>query len=109
MPPASGPPVLKRYTVLPLRASSTRKSPSRLPVSSTPPAVAVSAAYIGEGVFTRHAIFPDFGSMALIQPLHLSVGSLVPQPLASPVYGNVASQVGSLPRRNSVHQSIAFI
>ena len=44
-----------------------------------------TAAYIGDGVFTRQAIFPDRASIALIQPFHLSVGSFVPQPFASPV------------------------
>ena len=108
-PPASGPPVLKRYNGLPLRASSTRKSPSRLPVNSTPPAVAVTAAYIGDGVLSRHAILPLFGSTALTQPLQRSVESFEPQPLARPVYGTVASQVGSLPSLNTVHQSIELI
>src|SRR3954451_9392260 len=93
---------------LPLRASSTRKLPSRSPVSKTSPAVGVIAAYIGEGVFTRQAIFPDFGSMALIQPLHLSVSSFVPHQFASPVYGTVASHFGSGPSLNIAHQSIAL-
>src|SRR5262249_36974283 len=57
---------------------------------------------------TRHAIFPVFGSIALIQPAQLSIGSLVPQPLASPVYGTVASHFGSGPSLKKVHQSIAF-
>jgi hypothetical protein len=44
-----------------------------------------SAEYIGVSHLRRHAILPVFGSTALIQPCHLSIGSLVPQPLASPV------------------------
>ena len=37
------------------------------------------------GHFTRQAIFWVFGSTALVQPAHWLVGSLLPQPLASPV------------------------
>src|SRR5215475_7727408 len=107
-PPASGPPVLKLYRVLPLRASSARKLPSRSPVKSTLPAVGVKAAYIGVAHFMRQAIWPVCGSTALIQPAHLLVGSLLPQPLASPVYGIVATHFGSGPDLNTVHQSIAF-
>src|SRR5215470_18478559 len=104
MPPAIGPPVLKRDSSLPLRASSTSRLPSRSPVSSTSPAVGVNAAYMGVGDLIRQRIFPVFGSTALIQPFHLSTGSFFPQPLDSPVYGTVATQVGSGPSLNSVHQ-----
>ena len=47
--------------------------------------IGVNAAYIGVGVWMRQAIFPLFGSTALIQPDHSDVGSFVPQPFASPV------------------------
>src|SRR4029077_21208158 len=47
IPPAIGPPVLKRDSSLPLRASSTSRLPSKSPVSSTLPPVEVTAAYIG--------------------------------------------------------------
>src|SRR5882724_9141209 len=108
MPPASGPPVLKRYSSLPSRPSSTRKFPFKSPVSSTSPAVGVTAAYIGVGDSTRQRILPVPGSTALIQPCHLSSGSFLPQPLESPVYGTVATQAGSGPSLNTVHQSIAL-
>src|SRR5580693_5601929 len=108
MPPAIGAPGLKLYKLLPLLASSTRKLPSRSPVNRTPPAVGVTAAYIGVGRLTRHAILPVAGSIALTHPDHLSIGSLVPQPLASPVYGTVATHFGSGPNLNTVHQSIAL-
>src|SRR5580704_5421370 len=107
-PPAIGPPVSKRYRVMPLRASSARKFPARSPVNSMLPAVGVRAAYIGVGQCTRQAILPLTGSTALIQPLHWLVGSFVPQPFASPVYGTVATHFGSGPLLNSVHQSIAL-
>ena len=45
---------------------------------------------------------------ALIQPFHLSIGSLVPQPFDNPVYGIVATHFGSGPSLNTVHQSIAL-
>ena len=77
-------------------------------MKSTSPAVGVSAAYIGVGVCTRQTILPVFGSMALIQPLQSRIGSFVPQPLASPVYGMVATHLGSAPSLNTVHQSIAL-
>src|SRR5215470_3100422 len=100
MPPAIGPPVLKRVSSLPLRASSTSRLPSRSPVSSTPPAVGVNAAYIGVGDLMRQRILPVFGSTALIQPCHLSTESLLPQPFDSPVYGTVATHLGSGPSLN---------
>src|SRR5215470_2966402 len=108
MPPAIGPPVLKRYSSLPLRASSTSRLPSRSPVSRTSPAVGVTAAYMGVGDLTRQRILPVVGSTALIQPCHFSIGSFLPQPLESPVYGTVATHWGSGPSLNSVHQSMAF-
>src|SRR5206468_2860470 len=84
------------------------KLPLRSPVNKTLPAVGVNAAYIGAGVLMRHAILPLFGSTALIQPFHLSIGSLVPQPFERPVYGIVAIHFESGPSLNTEHQSIAL-
>ncbi len=77
-------------------------------MNSTSPAVGVTAAYIGDGVFTRQAIFPDAGVDRVDPAVHSSVGSFVPQPFASPVYGTVASHLGSGPSLNNAHQSIAL-
>src|SRR5882757_6943089 len=74
-PPPMVPPVLKRYSVSPLLASSTRKLLSRSPVNSTPPEVAVTAATSGVGHCFFHRTLPLPLSTAVSHPRACSLGS----------------------------------
>src|SRR5215467_10770484 len=71
--------VASRHTPLPVSASSPSTSPFRSPVKTRPPAVGVTAATSGVGDLYFQRTRPVSASTAVIQPPHISFGSVRPK------------------------------
>src|SRR5216684_4473207 len=104
MPPPIGPPVLNRYKTSPLRASNTTKSPVSSPVSTTWPAVVVTAATIGRGDRYFHFTAPVDASSAVSHPCDLSTGS---RSVLPPMYSLPGIYLTCSNEENVAHQSTA--
>src|SRR5262249_61503365 len=68
-----------RHRTLPVSASRPSTSPFRSPVKTRPPAVGVTAATSGVGDLYFHRTLPVSASTAVIQPPHISFGSVRPK------------------------------
>src|SRR4029079_16994699 len=104
IPPPTGPPVLKRYKAPPLRASRTTKSPVSSPVSTTLPAVVVTAATIGRGERYFHFTAPVDASTAVSHPCARAAGS---RSLLPPMYSLPGMYRTFSNEENVAHQSTA--
>src|SRR6185312_5057125 len=112
-PPPIAPPADLRHSTLPEFASYAVTWPSRSPVNTRPPAVAVIAATIGLGVWTFQRTVPSSALIAVTQPFHLDGGSIFPNAICSssiPVHGlpGAPRSVSSRCSLIEVHQSIEF-
>src|SRR5438445_4672072 len=101
-----------RWRILPVAASSARKSPSSPAVKTNPEAVTAIPATIGWDVSRRHRTTPVSASTAVIQPFLRS--SLSPKAFAEPRKGLPASKTGAFVaerkglRQNASHADRAY-
>src|SRR6266508_955336 len=104
MPPPIGPPVLKRCSTSPVRASKTRTSPVSSAVSRLLAAVVVTAATIGRGDRYFHFTAPVDASTAVSHPWALAGGSRTVRP---PMYSLPGMYRTCSKAENVAHQSTA--